>query len=90
MEISKAIQIRDEQKVVGFIVYEYTRAVCNINLGANHAEILTDLNTALRGPKTGDWIRKPDETLAADLIEWIKDNERELKDWIAENNIRLP
>ena len=85
-EISKAIRIRDEQKVVGFLIYEYIRAVCNINLGANIDTILADLNTAIHGPKTGDWIRTPDDS---SLINWIRENEGKLENWIKDNKIQL-
>jgi hypothetical protein len=89
-ELSRAIEIRTGRGERGFLAYEFNRAICRIKLGYELDEILPDLNTSLSGDRTVNWVRFPDPTRAPGLISWLQDNEGYLRDWIVENNIRVP
>jgi len=89
-ELSRAIDIRDRQKEEGYVAYEFNRAICRIKLGSPLDEVKRDLDRALRGLKTRDWVRRPDPVLAPGLVEWLRDNADALKEWIETNRIELP
>ncbi len=88
-ELTIAMEIRDRNKVGGFYVYEFNRALCLIKTAGKLEEIKKDLEVALSGPKTGDWVRKPSPVYAPDLIEWLKKNREQLKDWIKNRGIEV-
>lgn len=87
-ELNQAIHVRDANNVGGFVVYEFNRAICNINLGAPMETILSDLERALAGPRTADWVRHPDPVWGCDLAQWMKDNQGQLVSWLARNSIQ--
>ncbi|MGD9229935.1 MAG: hypothetical protein PVJ20_03895 [Desulfobacterales bacterium] len=89
-ELTIAMEIRDRNKVGGFYVYEFNRALCRIKTVDKLEEIKKDLEVALSGPKTGDWVKKPSQVCAPDLVEWLKTNRERLKDWIKERGIQIP
>ena len=89
-ELTTAIDIRDRMKISGFKVYEFNRAICRIHRNAPLEDIKRDLDRALRGKTTADWVRHPDEQLAAPLIHWLKENADTLADWIKANHIEIP
>ena len=88
-ELNIAMEIRDRNKVGGFYVYEFNRALCRIKTADKLEEIKKDLEVALSGPKTGDWVKKPSQVCAPDLVEWLKTNRESLKDWIKELGIQV-
>ncbi len=87
---NKAIAIRQRQKEVGYIGYEFNRALCRIELGSGINEIKADLEAALHGEKTADWVRHPNLKLAPELLQWLCDHYVELRDWIQANQIVIP
>jgi hypothetical protein len=90
-ELSRAIEIRDNQNAGGFLLYELNRAICNIQLGAGFETIKRDLDKVLRlGPENGVWVRRLHPKKAAVIITWIHQNKQQLQDWIRENDIELP
>ena len=90
-ELSRAIQIRDKQNAGGFLMYELNRAICNIKLGAGFETIKRDLDQVLRlGPENGIKVRRPHPWKSRAIIEWIKQNQSQLQDWINANDIQLP
>lgn len=89
-ELTIAMKIRDKNKVGGFYVYEFNRALCRIKIGDKLEEILNDLEVALSGPKTRDWVKKPSQVYAPDLVQWLKTKRESLKDWIKERDIEIP
>jgi len=89
-ELNIAMEIRDKNKVGGFYVYEFNRALCRIKTADKLEEIKNDLEVALSGPKTGDWVKKPSQVYAPDLVQWLKTNQESLKDWIKERGIEVP
>ncbi len=88
--LSKAIEVRDKNKSEGFLVYEFNRALCRINLNASKDDILKDLDKATAAEKANEWIRNPDPVRGADLINWLKRNQVDLQNWITANKITLP
>ena len=89
-ELSRAIEIRDRQGEVGFLAYEFNRALCRIRLDYPRDDIIADLDLALSGDKTVNWVRHPDPARAPDLIAWLRSNHSQLTEWMAENRIVLP
>ena len=90
-ELSRAIQIRDEQSAGGFLMYELNRAICNIKLGADSEVIKSDLDKVLRlGPENGAWVRQSHPDKGQAIIKWLKQNRDFFQDWIEENGIHLP
>ncbi len=89
-ELTTAMEIRDKNKVGGFYVYEFNRALCRIKTGDKLEEIKNDLEVALSGPKTRDWVKKPSQVYAPDLVQWLKTKRESLKDWIKERDIEVP
>jgi hypothetical protein len=89
-ELTIAMEIRDKNKVGGFYVYEFNRALCRIKTADKLEEIKNDLEVALSGPKTGDWVKKPSQVYAPDLVQWLKTKRESLKDWIKERDIEVP
>jgi hypothetical protein len=89
-ELTIAMEIRDKNKVGGFYVYEFNRALCRIKTADKLEEIKNDLEVALSGPKTGDWVKKPSPVYAPDLVKWLKTNREQLKDWIKDLGIEVP
>ena len=89
-ELTIAMEIRDKNKIVGFFVYEFNRALCRIKTGDKLEEIKNDLEVALSGPKIRDWVKKPSQVYAPDLVQWLKTKRESLKDWIKERDIEVP
>ena len=90
-ELSRAIQIRDKQNVGGFLMYELNRAVCNIHLQAGFETIKSDLDKVLRlGPDNGRWVRRLHPTKCTAVIDWIRQNQARLQEWLTQNDIQLP
>lgn len=89
-ELTIAMEIRDRNKVGGFYVYEFNRALCRIKTADKPEEIKKDLEIALSGPKTGDWVKKPSQVYAPDLVKWLKTKREQLKDWIKDLGIEVP
>lgn len=81
-ELTTAIQIRDEQKIDGFKIYEFSRAMCRIHLGRPTSEIVADLQEAATDPIIREWIQRPDPKRAQELIDWIEQNQDELPAWM--------
>ncbi len=88
-ELDQAIRIRDANNVGGYLVYEFNRALCNINLGAPMDSILSDLERALAGPRTTDWVKHPDPVWGRDLAQWMNVNQGQLVSWLERNSIHL-
>jgi hypothetical protein len=88
-KLSTAIEIRDRNKVKGFYVYEFNRAVCRIKITDKIDEIKKDLDVALTGPKTKEWVKSPDEKYCKPLKDWLKDNREALKRWIEVNQVKI-
>jgi hypothetical protein len=89
-ELTKAIQIRDQQREAGYLAYEFNRAICRIQMGCPTEQILPDLEAALRGEKTKEWIRNPNPERAPGLIQWLQDNRSQIQNWLQAYQIRLP
>ena len=89
-ELSRAIEIRDRQGEKGFLAYEFNRALCRIRLDYPRDDILADLDLALSGEKTVNWVRHPDPARAPDLIAWLRANQPQLTEWITGNKIVIP
>jgi hypothetical protein len=64
--------------------------LCRIKTGDKLEEILNDLEVALSGPKTRDWVKKPSQVYASDLVQWLKTKRESLKDWIKDRDIEIP
>ena len=72
-------------------MYDLNRAICNIKLGASFEVIKSDLDKVLRlGPENGVKVRRPHPRKSRAIIEWIKQNQPHLQDWIKANDIQLP
>lgn len=87
-KLSTAIEIRDRNKVQGFYVYEFNRAICRIKITDKIDAIKKDLDVALAGPKTKEWVKNPDEKYCKPLKDWLKDNREALKGWIEVNQVK--
>ncbi len=88
-KLSTAIEVRDRNKVQGFYVYEFNRAICRIKTSDKIDAIQKDLDVALSGPKTKEWVKSPDEKYCKPLKDWLKDNREGLKGWIEVNQVKI-
>lgn len=88
-KLSTAIKVRDRNKVQGFYVYEFNRAICRIKTNDKIDAIKKDLDVALAGPKTKEWVKNPDEKYCKPLKKWLKENQEGLKGWIKANQVKI-
>lgn len=88
-KLSTAIEVRDRHNVQGFYVYEFNRAICRIKTNDKIDAVKKDLDVALEGPKTKEWVKKPDEKYCKPLKDWLKENRERLKEWIEVNQVKI-
>jgi len=73
-ELTKAIDLRDQEGIEGFLMYQFNRALCSIKLGKSFDSIERDIQAAARNHSLHKTMKRIDLITA-----WAKQNQYDLE-----------